>query len=484
MPPETIVIGGGLGGLAASIRLRLAGRRVRLLEKNGRLGGRCNRLELDGFTFDTGPTLLLMRDVLDDLFACAGRRLEDYLDLVRLDPNYVIHFGDGSTLEISGDLDATAKQMDALETGAGERFRHYLADAGRNYRISRERFVERNFCHWHEFFTPVNLRYLLATHALRSLARHVGRFFEDERLRLALSFQTMYLGLSPDDAPSIYSLLPYTEIAEGIWYPRGGMYRIVTALARLAGELGVEIETGAEVREVSRVERRVTDVRTADRSYPADLVVCNADLPWASRALFDIPRRRRLNPGSSAFLLYLGLDRRYPCLRHHNVYLSPDPAANFDAIFHRHSVPRDPSFYVCAPTGTDPSTAPPGGEALYVLVPVPATSPAIDWSSDASPLREHVLDRLERDLPGLCSHIVCERAYTPTDFEHDYHISRGSAFGLSHALHQVGYFRPSNRALGYDNLYFVGASTVPGGGIPMVIIGSRLVAERIAEERR
>lgn len=481
MRPEVIVIGGGLGGLATAIRLRRGGWPVRLFEKNAQLGGRCNLYRQDGFTFDTGPTLLLMRDALDELFRSAGRDTTEYLDLVRLHPNYCLHFGDGSTLELSTRLDQVVEQVESIEPGAGSGFRRYLDDAGQKYHISRARFVERNFCHWYEFFTPANLRYLLASNALRSLDRHAARYVRDPRLRLALTFQTMYLGLAPHQAPAVYALLPYTEMAEGIWYPQGGMYRVVQALTRLALELGVEIETGAEVISVRRMGRRIEEVVLRDgRVHPAQVVVCNADLSYASQALFGIRRRRPLHPGSSAFLLYLGLDRAYSGLRHHNVYLAADPAENFAAIFQRGKVPDDPSLYVCAPTRTDPSLAPAGCDALYVLVPVPCLNDSIDWSTAGPQLRAQVIERLERSgLDDLGRHIVVEREYRPGDFVSDYNIARGSAFGLSHALHQVGYLRPSNRAPGYDNLYFVGASTIPGGGVPMVLIGSRLTAARV-----
>jgi len=487
-----VVIGGGLGGLATAIRLRHAGWRVTLLEKNAQIGGRANVIRAEGFTFDTGPTLLLMRDVLDDLFLSVGRRLEDYLELIRVHPNYLVTFGDGSTLEVSSDVDRMGSQMEGLEAGSRDAFRRYIDDAGYKYRVSRDRFVERNFNHWYQFTTPGNLYYLLTTNTLRKLDRHAQRYFRDPRLVAAFTFQTMYLGLAPADAPAVYSLLPYTELEEGIWYPRGGMYRVVEALQEVAMEMGVEIRTGTEAVGVDHQSRHIYAIRLADSSsVQADVVVSNADLPYSYQHLVPANRRgrftnrtlRRLDYGSSAFLLYLGTDREYPELLHHNVYLTQNTADNFDAIFKRHQLPSEPSLYVAAPSRTDRSLAPAGHECIYVLVPVPSLSPSIDWSVEKHRYRDLVLDRLEKvGVRGLRQHTIFERVFTPEDFAAEYHIMNGSAFGLSHNFRQVGYLRPANKARELDNLYFVGASTAPGGGVPMVIIGSRLTAQRVEQD--
>lgn len=489
---QAIVIGAGLGGLGTAIRLRQAGWDVTLLEKNDRVGGRCGVIRGKGFTIDTGPTLLLMRDVLDDLFACAGRKTDEYLDLVRIHPNYRIQFGDGTSLDVSSDRKALLDSVENFEPGAGDAMTRYLNDAGYKYRVSRDRFVERNFLRWSDFLTLSNLYYLFATNTLRKLDRHAARFFKDPRLRAAMTFQTMYLGLAPHDAPAVYSLLPYTEIEEGIWYPRGGMNRIAEGLARLAEELGVRVRLNADVRSIAVAGRRALGVRLADDAFvPGDVVISNADLPYtygtllppAVRGRFTARRLRRLNYGSSAFLLYLGLDKRYPELLHHNVYLSRSIRANFDAVFRDFRLPEDPSLYTCIPSRTDASVAPEGSEAMYVLVPVPRSTPNVDWRQERVRFRDRILDRLEEvGMGDIRQHIVFERTYTPDDFVSDYNVVNGSAFGLSHNFRQVGYMRPSNKARDLDNVYFAGASTVPGGGVPMVLIGSRLTVERVEQD--
>lgn len=496
---RTVIIGGGVGGLATAIRLASAGRRVTVLERNATVGGRANELRVDGYRFDTGPSLLLMPDVYRELFAAAGRRLEDYVDLIPMEPNYRVHFANGEWYEASRDIERMAGQVDRIEPGAGGRIAAFLTDAGYKYRIAREKFVGRNFLHPFQFITPANLYYLLRTEALANLFRRAGRYFKDERLRLSFTFQTMYLGISPLDAPAIYALLPYTELVEGIWYPRGGIYRLIEAMRRLAEELGAEVRTDAEVcglvlERAGRQGARARAVRLADGStVDAGVVVANADLPYAYRRFvpaelrpdFSDRRLRRLNYTASAYMLYLGVDRVYEQLAHHNVFFGEDFRRNFDEIFRTRTLPDQPSLYIAAPGRSDPTVAPAGHDALMVLVPVSHLSKdGIDWQRDEPHFRNQVYRRLEQiGLADIRGHVVVERRFTPVDWRDTYGLTLGAAFGLGHDFRQVGYLRPNNRAKRIGNLYFVGASTVPGTGVPMVLIGSRLVTERILTEQ-
>ena len=490
---RALVVGAGLGGLAVALRLRRLGYDVVVVEKNARAGGRCDTWGEAGFRFDTGPTILLMRDVLDSLFTDCGERLEDHLDLVRLHPNYRITFADGAELVVGSDLAALLGQLEAFERGAGDSFLRYIADAGYKYRVSRKRFVERNFLHMGQFLAPANLPRFVDTGALRRLAPHVARFFRDPRLRIAFTFQSMYLGLAPRDAPAVYALLAYTEIAEGIWYPRGGMYRIVEALCSLLDGAGIELRTGTAVSRIRHRGGRACGVELDDgRSVDADVVVCNADLPWAYehlldasvRSPYDSRRLERLRYGSSTLMLYLGMRGCPASLLHHNVYIGADPAAHFDAIFRSPAVPRDPAVYVHVPTRSDPELAPSGHDCVYVLVPCAPCDAGVDWrNGGAAALRERGLDALGRiGVDAAPERIVVERMVTPDDWRDLYNLRRGSTFGIAHDLFQVGIFRPANRSRALPNLYFVGASTQPGGGVPMVLLGARLVAERVAAE--
>lgn len=480
---NAVVVGGGLGGLATAIRLAHRGCRVTVLEQNPRMGGRCNLLTRDGYTFDTGPTLLLMRDVLDELFGSVGESVEDSLNLIRLEPNYRIHFGDGSSLQVSGDIDATCADMERVCPGSSPGFKRYLMDAGYKYQVSRRRFVERNFLHLRDFVTLANLYYLITTQTLRALDEHAGRYFKDPRLQAAFTFQSMYLGLPPSHAPSVYSLLPYTELAEGIWFPEGGMYRIVLSLIDVAQDLGVRLETSTTVGEIVVRGRRAVGVRVGADVVEADVIVSNADLPYTySNLLPNHPWKRRfppLNYGSSVYLLFIAGKRRYPDALHHSVYLSRDIAQNYRALFRDQELPVDPSLYMCIASRSDPRLAPAGRDGLYVLVPVPHQTANIAWKREEQGFRERVLAQLKRvgfeDLHDACF----IETMTPDDLASAYNLANGSAFGLAHNFLQVGYMRPSNKARGLENVYFCGASTVPGGGVPMVVIGSRLTTERI-----
>ncbi len=489
---RAIVIGAGLGGLATAVRLQRQGYDVTVLEKNSTPGGRCNTYAEAGFTFDTGPSILLMVDTLRELFRSVGRDIGEYLELVRLPFNYRIRFGDGAQLDMSSDEAAMRRQLEAMEPGAGDQYLRFLADAGYKYRVSRQRFTDRNFRNWAEFFTPANLYYMTRLNALTPLTNFAARYFKDPRLRLALTFQTMYLGLAPSDAPAIYSLLSYTEIRDGIWYPMGGMYSIPRALVRLLAELGGDLRLGCEAQEITVRNGRASGVRLVDGSeLEADVVICNADLPHSYsslvppryRAPYTEARLERLRYGCSALMLYLGVDKVYDGLFHHNVFLAKDTEENFDQIFKRHRLPLDPSFYVHCVTRTDPAMAPAGADSVYVLVPVPRIYEGMDWAAEGPRYRELVLDRVESvAAPDIRKHIVVEKMVTPPDWADSYHLRHGATFGLAHDFFQVGYMRPHNKAKALDGLYFVGAGTVPGGGVPMVVIGARLVAQRIRQD--
>ena len=492
-PPErptardVTVIGAGLGGLASAIRLQAAGYRVTVLEQASHPGGRCGTWESEGFRFDTGPTLLLMVDYLERLFTDVGRRLGDYLTLVQLDPNYEVHYADGSRLDVSSRLNAMLGEVERLEPGAGPEFLRFLGEAGRLYRIGLDGFVDRNVHRPRDFFNLKNGYLMLRGRAMQNLRKMVGRFFTDERLRSAFSFQSLYLGLSPYEAPAIYSLLAYTEVAGGLYFPMGGMHAIPRALARLATELGVRIEYRTKVRALGQDGNRVTHVVLADgERRPAGTVLANADLPYVYESLLGqpYPGIEKYEFSCSAFLMYLGTDRPYPKLSHHTLVVPADLEQACDDIFRRGRVPDDPAFYICNPNKTDPSLAPAGGENLYVLVPVPSRQvEPLDWSREGPALEARMLARLERfGLTGLRRHVVTRRIFTPADFTSDFGATRGEAFGLSHGIDQVGWFRPHNRHARYQNLFFVGQSTHPGCGIPMVLISARCVTERMQQE--
>ncbi len=491
---RVIIVGAGMGSLAAAIRLAAKGFEVEVFEKNGQLGGRMGRLEAAGFTFDTGPSLLLMTDTYRELFRSAGRDLDDYARLIPLDSNYRITFGDGDSLTIRRTLPELIGELERIEPGVTPRFYRFLEDACHKYRIGRSEFVERDFVGARDFFGVRNLRLLLKTKALGNYYRSVSRFFRTEKLRQAFSLQTMYLGLSPFEAPAVYSLLPYTELAEdGLWFPEGGMYSLVEAMERLAGELGVRFHLNSPVERVVVTKGRARGVRGGGEEIGADAVLVGADLPYAYRELlggsfdgdFTFRRREKLQYTASAFMLYLGLDRKLDHMLHHNFYLSERYRENFEAIFRDRRLPDDPSFYAVVATRTQPSMAPEGMEGLFVLVPVPhLRNTNVDWTRDAPAFKEKVYDLLGRrcGIEGVRERVVYEKVRTPPDWREEYNLEEGAAFGIGHGILQVGYFRPPMVSKEVGGLYFVGASTRPGTGVPLVTIGARLVAERIGHE--
>ncbi len=483
------VVGAGIGGLATAVRLAHVGWRVTVLEQHEQPGGRAGRWESEGFTFDTGPSLVMMTEYWQKLFRDVGRRLEDYLTLVQIDPCYRIHFPDGTSHDRSSVLNRLIEGCEAIEPGCGPNLLAYLERTSRMYREGLE-FIGRNVHRPTAMADPASIG-ILTSGALGDLQKMVGRYFKDERMQQSLSFQTLYLGLSPYESLAIYSLLPYVEIAGGIFYPMGGMFQLALSLERLACELGVTFRYGARVRRFEKSGGKVDAARLADGTRVAsDIVVTNADLPYAYDELLQSPypgiEGKRFS--CSVVLMYIGTDRTWSHLQHHNFVVGRDMRTGCDDLFLRHRMPEDPPFYVVATSRTDPSQAPPGGESLFALVLAPSQpedrSQWVDWSVEGPRVEQQTLHRMEATLgmTGLREHIVTSRLVTPEDFRLRYGNKRGEAFGLSHNFMQIGYFRPHNRHATLKNLYFVGQSTHPGCGLPMVLISAECVVDRIREE--
>jgi phytoene desaturase len=484
--PKAVVVGAGVGGLAAAARLARQGFEVHLFEKTQGPGGRCNQLRVDGFTWDIGPTIVLMPEVFEETFSALGRRLEDYLTLQRCEPNYRIHFRDGSDITFTSELTAMGRELERFEPGSFARFLAFMAQGREQYRTSLDHLVGRNYAGISDYFSPSVLAKIFKVRAHRRMYADVSRFFQDERLRAAMTFQTMYLGVSPFASPAVYGLLPFTELGVGIWFPKGGLYSIPLALERVAREEGVWLHYGEPVERILTQGAKATGLQLANgMRVEADVVVCNADLPYAYEHLLkgaptSLPRKEKLRYTSSGYMLYLGLRKRYPGLGHHNVVLGRDYKGSFDDIFERFRVPEDPSFYVNVPTRTDASLAPEGQDAVYILVPVPHQHPGTDWKVEGPKVRAKVFQRLaELGYPELERDTLVERVFTPDDWAASYNLMHGSAFGLAQNFTQIGPFRPSNQDPRVKNLFFVGASTQPGTGLPTVLISARLVVERV-----
>jgi phytoene desaturase len=488
---SVLVIGAGIGGIAVAGRLARRGYDVTVLEKNAVPGGRLNKLLQDGHRFDVGPSLFLMPQTYAATYAALDERMEDHLDLKRIDPTYHLHFEDGTKIQLSANINWMQEQLEAIEPGSFGGLLHYLVEGHRHFTLSLDRFVGRNFYTLFDEFNPGNLPLLFQLKALTMHYDNIGNYFTDPKLKAAFTFQNMYLGLSPYEAPATYSLLQYTELADGVWFPIGGMYRIVESLTSIAEGHGARFVYESPVKQIVVEGNRATGVVLEDGStMRADIVIANADLPYVYDQL--LPDRnlgkRMMNKQftCSTIMFYWAVDTVYPQLAHHSVFLSGDYRASFDRIFHDHTLPERPSFYIHVPNRTDPTAAPPGCDNLMVLVPVGCIYEELEQDFDALRARakETVLKRLERlGIADLEAHIKHEVSYTPLDWRKQFNLARGATFGLKHNIMQLGYMRPHNRHDRYKNLYFCGASTHPGTGVPIAFLGAELVEERILKEQ-
>ena len=487
---SVLVIGAGIGGIATAARLARHGYQVTVAEKGERPGGRCGRLVKDGHYFDTGPTLCLLPRVFAQTFAELGERIEDHLDLRRVDPTYRVHFEDGSELALTSNLNAMREQLEAIEPGSFGSFLRYLNEGHRHYRLALPHLVERDFRSLPEFCTLRNLLLLFRVKLLTKHYRHIRHYFRDHRLKAAFTFQDMYLSLSPYEAPATYSLLQYAELVDGVWFPMGGMYRIVEALTSIAQGGGVRFLHNAPVERIDVDGRLVTGVTLADgRRLEADIVVANADLPYVYRCLLPddgtVKRLARKRYTCSTVVFYWGVDKRYPQFGLHNLFLVDNYRQSVDHILRDLTLPDDPTFCVHTPAAIDPSLAPQGQDSLVAIVPVGHIDDAApqDWAAIQKRARQVVLQRLARiGVDDLEEHIKFEVSCTPRDWMSRYNLTKGSALGLGHSLTQMGYLRPGNRHDRYRNLYFVGASTHPGSGLPAVLLSARFVTERVLED--
>lgn len=499
---RVVVIGGGIAGLATSALLAREGHEVTLLEAREQLGGRAGSWEQDGFRFDTGPSWYLMPEVFDHFYRLLGTSAEEQLKLITLDPGYRVVFeGETEPIDISAEVDDNIATFEAVEPGAGERLRGYLASAKETYDLAKRRFLYTTFANPSRLATRDVLsrtgRFLrLLTQPLDRLA---ARTVKDERLRQILGYPAVFLGSSPYATPSMYHLMSYLDLEDGVLYPMGGFARVIETIADLARAEGVEIVTGAEVTEIVTDGGRVVAVQAGDARYGADIVVSGADLHHTETRLLreherTYPQRywdERV-PGPSALLLYLGVRGQLPQLQHHTLLFARDWKRGFDTIFpsaalrasggYHPSVPEPASLYVCKPSGVDPDVAPDGHENLFVLVPIPA-EPDLGGRGDAhfEELGDRVIQQIAEwtGIDDLAERVVVRRTVGPRDFEQELHAWRGTALGPAHTLKQSAFFRAGNVSKKVKGLYYVGGSTIPGIGLPMCLISAELVVKRL-----
>lgn len=487
---SVIVIGAGIGGIATAAHLAQHGLHVTVVEKNARPGGRCDRFSREGHQFDAGPTLFVMPLVYEAEFAALGTAMHELLDLQRVDPTYHLFFDDGSQLALTSDMKCMQEQLEHFEPGSFQGLLSYLQEGHRHYHLAMERLVNRDFRRASEFFSLRNLPLLWGINPLARHYAHMSAYFDDPRLKAAFTFQDVYMGLSPFNAPATFSLMPYSELAHGVWYPHGGMYQVVTALMTIARDAGVEFEFDTAVSEITVNGTQAKGVVLDDgRFLAADIIVANADLPYVYQNLLPTNKMaKRLahkQYSCSTISFFWGIDKTYPSLAPHTLFLADDYRGNFDSIINDLALPQDPSLYIHVPTRLDASLAPPDQDSIIAIVPVGHMGEANDqdWRTIRDRARQEVFTRLARlGITDLADHLKFEVNYTPPSWHKRYNLVKGATHGLGHTLTQLGYMRPHNQHAQYHNLYFVGASTHPGTGVPTAFISGRLAAQRILED--
>ncbi len=490
------IIGGGLAGLSAACVLAARGRKVILFERNEWLGGKAAQLTGDGFRFDMGPTIVTIPSVLRRIFGEAGARMEDYLDLVRLDPQWRCFFDDGSSLDLAQNPDAMAQTLDAFAPGtsSGQRYRDFIDYSARLDGISQRHFFYKpiggigDMFEWKASFDPKMLGDVIAMRMGRSVTSTVRAFTPDPRVAQMIDHFTQYVGSSPYGSPAVLCGIAHMQTEEGVWYPVGGTRAVPLALEKLARELGVEFRTGTKIEKILSRGGEVTGVRTdAGEEIALNGVVSNCDSVRTHRELLDgkpaaaFSRRRKYEPACSGVVLYLGLSKRYEHLAHHDFVFSRDPYEEFDFIYKKGEPAPDPTCYLAATTCTEPGTAPPGGEALYVLVHAPYLRPHHDWKKMLPAYRRVILEKLKRTgrMPDIEERIVFERALTPQDIHDRYHVLDGAIYGLASHGKFLGAFKPGNRSPDLRGLYLAGGAAHPGPGMPMVLMSGWIAADAL-----
>ncbi len=499
-----VIIGGGIGGLASAALLAREGHEVVLLERNAQFGGRAGSWEHDGFRFDTGPSWYLMPEVFDHFYKLMGTTAEAQLDLVQLDPGYRVYAeGNEEPLDVAADITETLETFERIERGSALRVANYLDSAREIYDLAKERFLYSTF----EKLGPVFQGEVaksggrLGRLLLEPLEKLVNRTVRDIRLRQVLGYPAVFLGSAPALAPSMYSLMSHLDLVDGVFYPLGGFVKVIDSVTGLARRAGADLRSGITVRHIIVSGGVATGVEVMDADgrldiLDADIVVSAADLHHTETQLLEKPEHRsypaefwqKAVAGPSALLVMLGVQGELPELEHHTLFFAKAWAQNFEAIFGRRPrVPETPSFYVCKPSGIDPSVAPEGAENVFVLVPIPADPEfghgGIDNGGDErmEALADQVIARMAEwaGIPDLATRVVLRRTVGPGDFADDLNAWKGTALGPAHVLKQSAFLRPGNVSKKVKGLYYVGSSTIPGIGLPMCLISAEVLVKRL-----
>lgn len=493
---QVSVIGGGLAGLAAAIRLAGAGHSVTLFEKNSHLGGKMNLWQSHGYTFDMGPTIITMPAVLERLFESVGRRSADYLQMVSLDPQWRTFFADGSCFDLYSSLEGATAELNRFAPQEMSNYLQFLTYAHRMYDISEKWFFWKPWGSLRDAmgagsFGPQSFTLAAAIDPMTSMHQAIRKHFRDPRLIQLFEHFVQYVGSSPLVAPAILCLIPWVQLGLGCWYPMGGTGAIARALTQLCEELGIEVHTNTAIERIEVQNGRCTGVYVdGGRFYAADAVVANSDivrtfqelLPGPASEQFVRKNAARLEPACSGVVLYLGCRKRFPNLLHHDFLFSANPDEEFRDLYERRIPHADPTIYLAVPSRTDSSVAPEECEAVYALVHTPHVSPEFDWETGAQAYRDVIVAKMERcGMTGLQASIETERMITPRDLESLYRVNKGAIYGVVTKRGLTSAFKTGNRST-VEGLYFAGGSVNPGAGVPMVLMSGQIAAQCVLED--
>lgn len=480
--PRVNIVGAGPGGLASAMLLASKGVEVEVFERLPRVGGRTSHIKKDGFTFDTGPTFFLYPQLLEEIFSQAGASLKEEVEMIRLDPQYRLVFENGPVLDATSDLAQMKKEVAKISEADSENLEAFMK--GNAWKLEKLRPVlQKPFNNLFDLVDPNLFGALPAVRPWSSLDGDLKRYFKDPRTRLAFSFQSKYLGMSPYRCPSLFSILSGLEYEYGVFHPIGGCAEVSEAMARVARRMGVKIHLDEPVEELTFDGKRVTGVVTKTGTHRADAMFINADFSRAMKRLVPdhLLRRWKTNEvetkdfSCSTFMLYLGIEGTYEDLPHHTIVMSSDYQANLDDIENKHRLSETPSFYIQNACVTDPGLAPEGKSTLYILLPVTHQHENVDWKVEAKRFRDLALDRLSIiGLDDIRERIVSETMITPDDWDAQYEVHRGAVFNLAHNLGQLLHLRPRNRFEELEGVYLTGGGTHPGSGLPVIYESARI----------
>ncbi|ENZ5542949.1 phytoene desaturase family protein [Enterococcus hirae] len=491
---KIIVIGAGVAGLSAAVRLQKLGYEVTLYEKDRQVGGKMNQIKTAGFTFDLGPTIVMMPEIYREVFEFCGKDPDDYISMKKVDPMLKLYFNKEEPIEFSNDLIELTKTLENISPEDTQGYFAFLADIYQRYTIAKEAFITKSFRGFWDFYNPKSLWAGIRLRTFSDAYTSISKFVKDDRLRKSLAFQTLYIGVSPYQGPSLYTIIPMIELFYGVYFIEGGMYTLATSLARLFEELGGKIVYETSVDEILIDNKIAKGIRIGKEQVMADAIVCGADFPYAMKELIPDERKRgkytnkkiaKFEYSCSCFLMYLGLDKKYPEEHLHSIYFAEDFKQNVDDLFERGKLPDDPSFYLYRPSLMDDSLAPEGQEGLYVLVPVPELSKYEKWTEQTMQAYRQKIIRLLKEktiFKDIDEHIVSETLITPKDFSERFNAYNGATFGLKPTLKQSNYYRPHNKFSAAENLYFCGSSTHPGAGVPIVMQRAKLAVEELLRD--